>query len=140
MRTVFIYVLTSLVVGLGLQSTCNELQCEVCCIGRYEASYCTDDKLICILQTSTDFTILMYSIIIVFGFLIGLPVLLLVFEFVVLRRIGCIKMSLCKIITTMFCCCRLKRKRNQQAVVNKANMTRFASKRLGKGAPVVEME
>jgi len=132
-------VLISSLILFSKSETCEELNCSVCCMASSSGDYCTDDRLICFLKSSTDFTKLSIAIIIICSFLIGLPILLLLFEFLILRRINCLKMSVCEIIISGVCFCKFLKKRKLPKKIYQKSTLRPSSKSMIKMPGVIEI-
>ena len=119
--------------------TCKELDCSVCCVSDSSGNYCSTDTLTCLLDPSTNYDLLIKTVIIIVAFLIGIPVMLLVLEFLVLRRIACLKMSVCEIIVNGLCLCTCFRKRREDAKLARKK-TRLNGKTMSKvTSAVIEM-
>ena len=119
--------------------TCIQLNCPVCCVEDSSGNYCSTDTLTCQLDTAASYSMLIKTVIIIAGFLIGIPIVLLVLELLVLKRIACLKMSVCEIIVNGLCLCQCLRKKreNPKFGVKKSRLNAKGSSRAASG--VIEM-
>ena len=119
--------------------TCQELDCPICCVEDSSSSYCSTDTLTCQLDPDTDYGLLIKTVIIIAGFLIGIPILLVILEFLVLKRIACLKMSVCEILVNGICLCKCFRKKKDNPKTSKKK-SRLSAKAMSRvTATVIEM-
>jgi len=66
-------ILSLLAVTRQQEKTCAQLNCEVCCAKNSEGNYyCHDNGLTCRLEPQSDFSILVTTLLIILGFVIGM--------------------------------------------------------------------
>ena len=120
-------------------STCKALNCPVCCVEGDSGNYCSTDTLTCQLDTAASYSMLIKTVIIIAGFLVGIPIMLLVLELLVLKRIACLKMSVCEIIVNGLCLCQCLRKKRESPKfgAKKSRLNAKGSSRAASG--VIEM-
>ena len=96
--------------------------CPICCVSTTDADgkdayLCTDDQLTCKLKPKTDFSVLLTTLLIILGFAIGIPLIVFVIDFLVIRRPCNSKMSICEFCVNYLClciCCKKAEKQKQK--------------------------
>ena len=120
MQTLIKLVLLLSLTPLTHTKTCEELNCPICCIVTNDVAQCSDQVLNCQLKINTDFTKLMNFMLIIFSFLLGIPLILVIFDFLILRRIGVFRLSICEMLINGLCLCicirNLNRKRRNKKI------------------------
>jgi hypothetical protein len=111
-------------------ASCNVLKCttpNMCCKSTAVLDQsisltnftCTDSTYTCKLQGSADFKILVTTLLIILGFTIGIPILILIIDFFVIRRPCKYKMSVCEFFIFFICLCKCKAKKAEPDNNNK---------------------
>ena len=99
--------------------TCEELNCKICCTKNIEGiNYCSETELTCKLNSSKIlFDSLIYSFIIFFGIIFGIPLTLFFFNILFLKKIGILKVSLCEFFFSSICLCSFFRKIRRKKII-----------------------
>lgn len=90
----------------------EQIGCTECCSKDSNGNYvCSSELLTCRLSPNENYSDLLIILLIIVGFLIGLPVLLTILDFLIVKRI-CFKMSICEFLINYLCLCIcIKRKK-----------------------------
>lgn len=82
---------------------------------------CSSNELTCKLNPRTDFSILLTTLLIILGFAIGIPMLIYVIDFLVIRRPCNSKMSVCEFCVNYLCLCICCKRNRGQDRANQDN-------------------
>lgn len=107
--------------------------CPICCVTSTGSSgsptyTCSSNELTCKLNPRTDFSILLTTLLIILGFAIGIPMLIYIIDFLVIRRPCNSKMSVCEFCVNYLClciCCKKNRgadRANQDTALHGTNL------------------
>ena len=130
----------SVFLKLAFGQTCEELNCPICCLQGPEGAYCSSDTLTCQLTSNTDFNMLLKTILYIAAFIVGIPILLFILDILVVKRIACLKMSICELLINGLCLCKCLRRTKQYKKPNKNIKPILQAKTVSKSSEtVVEM-
>lgn len=103
MKVLYTILIVVILAPLTTSASCDELKCPICCIANSAGDYCTEDALMCQLESKTNFSKIVYVAAIIIGFLVGVPVIMFLFECLIIHRISCLGMSICEVLSNCIC-------------------------------------